>query len=61
METFSVSLKHFLASLGAFALRQFAIEQFLQEAVIFHVDNITGPTKLWLHQDGLDAGRRSLS
>ena len=45
----------FLASLGALALRQFAIEQLLQEVVIFHVDNMTGPMKLWLHQDGVDA------
>ena len=46
----SVFEAHFLASLGALALRQFAVEQFLQEAVIFHADNMTGPTKLWLHQ-----------
>ena len=51
----------FLSSLGALPLRHFAVEQFLREAVIFHVDNITGPTKLLLHQDGVDAGKRSLS
>ena len=51
----------FLASLGALVPRQFAVEQFLQKAVIFHADNMTGPTKLWLHQDGVDAGKRSLS
>ena len=51
----------FLASLGVFALRQLAVDQFLREAVIFHVNNMTGPTKLWLHQDGVDAGKRSPS
>ena len=51
----------FLASLGALSQRQFAVEQFLPEAVIFHADNMTGPTKLWLHRDGMDAGKRSLS
>ena len=51
----------FLDSLGALALRQFAIEQFLREAVIFHADNMTGPIKLWLHQDGVDAGKKSPS
>ena len=49
----------FLASLGALVLKQFAVKQFLCEAVIFHADNLTGPTKLWLHQDGEDAGKRS--
>ena len=46
----------FLAYLGILALRQFTIEQFLWIAVIFQVDNMTGPMKLWLHQD---AGKRS--
>ena len=46
----------FLASMGALALRQFAVEQFLREAVIFHADNLTDPTKLWLHQN---AGKRN--
>ena len=36
----------FLASLGPFALRQFPVEHFLQGAVIFHADNVTGSTKL---------------
>ena len=36
----------FLVSLGALALRMFAIKQFLQEVVIFHADNMTSPTKL---------------
>ena len=62
IETFSVFLKcFFLASLGALALRQFAIEQFLWKAVIFHADNMTGLTKLWLHQDGIAARKRSPS
>ena len=51
----------FLASLGALALRQFAIDQSLWEAVIFHVNNMTGPMKLWLHQDGVDTEKRSQS
>ena len=47
-------LKGFLlASLGALALRQFAVEQ-------FHADTMTGPMKLRLHQNGVDAGKRSL-
>ena len=50
-----------LASLGAPALTQFAAEHFLQEVVIFHADNMTGPTKLWLHQDGVDSGKKSSS
>ena len=49
----------FLASWGALALRQFAVGQFLWEAMIFNVEIMTGPTKLWLHQDGVDAGKRS--
>ena len=36
----------FLAYLGAPALRQFAVEQFLWEAMIFRADYMTGPTKL---------------
>ena len=36
----------FLASLGALALRQFTIEEFLWEEVIYHANNMTGPTKL---------------
>ena len=51
----------FLASFGALALRQFTVEQSLQAAVIFHADHMTGPTKLWLHQDGIDAWKRSSS
>ena len=51
----------FLAFLGALALRQFRVEQFLQEVVIFHADNMNSPMKLWLYQDGVDAGKRSLS
>ena len=51
----------FLVSLGVLALRQFTVEQFLWEAVIFHVDNMTSPTKLWLIQDGVDGEKRSLS
>ena len=49
----------FQTSIGALALRQFAVEQFFREAVIFYTDNMTGPTKLWLHQNGVDAGKRS--
>ena len=37
----------FPASLGELALSEFAEEQFLREAVIFHADNMTGPTNLW--------------
>ena len=51
----------FLASLGVLALWQFAIEPFLQEAVTFPANNITSPLKLWLHQNGEDAGKRSPS
>ncbi len=51
----------FLASLRALALRQFAVEQFLQETVVFHAHNMTGPTKLRLHKDGVDARKRTLS
>ena len=50
----------FLASLGALALRQVAVEQFLREAVIFYADR-TGPVKLCLHQDGVDARNRRRS
>ena len=35
----------FQASLGALALRQFAVEQFFREVVIFHSD-MTGVVKL---------------
>ena len=60
METFIYVFEAlFLASMEVFALRQFAVVQFLREVVIFHADNMTGPTKLWLHQDGVDAGKRS--
>ena len=52
---------HFLAPLGALALRQFVVEQFLREVLIFHVDNMTGPTKLRLLQDRVDAWKRSPS
>ena len=51
----------FLASLKAFALRQFVVEHFLWEVVIFHADDLTGPTKQWLHHDGVDVGKRSPS
>ena len=51
----------FLASLGIFALKQFVIGKFLWEAVIFHMDNMNRPMKLWLHQDRVDGGKRSLS
>ena len=47
--------------MGALSLRQFAGEQFLREVVIFHADNLSGPPKLWLHQDGVAAEIRSLS
>ena len=52
MESFSVSLKSVFFYL---ALKALAVEQFLRESVTFHADNITGPTKLWLHQDRVDA------
>ena len=51
----------FLASTGALALRQFVVEQVLRGAVIFHVDNMAGWRKLRLHQDGVDAGKRTPS
>ena len=51
----------FLASLGPLTLRQFVVQQFLREEAIFHVDNMTGPTKLYLLQDGIDTGKRSQS
>ena len=31
------------------------------KVMILHVDNMISPTKLWLHQDGVDTGKRSLS
>ena len=51
----------FLASFGTLAQRQFAVEQFFQEAVIFHADNMTGSKRIWLHQDGVDSGKSSPS
>ena len=46
METFNVFEAPFLESSEAFALKQFVVEQFFGEAVIFNADNMTGPTKL---------------
>ena len=54
METIIEAL--LLASLGTLILRQF-----LQGAVIFHSDNMTGPKKQLLYQDDIDAGKKSLS
>ena len=61
-ETLSVSLKHFfLASLRALTMRQLAVELFLREAVIFNAEIMTDRTKLRLHQDDIDAEKRSPS
>ena len=51
----------FQAYMGTLALRQFTIEQYLREAVIFNADNMTRPTMLKLHQGVVDDGKRSLS
>ena len=50
----------FLTSLGALAPKQFSVEQFFRVVVIFQAD-MTGLVKLWLHQDGVDAEKRSSS
>ena len=44
-----------LASMGALAMLQFAIQQFLGEPVVWHADYMACPAQLGLHQDGVDA------
>ena len=46
----------FLASEGALALLQFAIENLSRQPVVWHASEVACPTKLGFHQHGVDAG-----